>query len=262
MSKHTQRFPRQRQHTLLFLEHSHAYRPVIIDTEVEMTQVVQHRRQSGGHFSYLAYFIQAMSLVVAQYPEANTLFIGNFFPHLVPLDTVNAKFTLDKTVAGQRIVASAVIERADGLSLEAIQRRIDAIKAQEIAEGEEFAPIRKIHSLPLLLARLLFRYAMWRPAIKSRVQGTFTITSLGGRAVTRFVPLPGTTLTLGVGDVTERPLVKNGQLTVAHVTTLTLVFDHRVLDGAISAEILAKIKEKLESAVVCNQEKIGALPTT
>lgn len=260
MSK-PQRFPRQRQHTLLFLEHSRAYRPVVIDTEVEMTQVVQHRRQSGGRFSYFAYFIQAMSQVVAQYPEANSLFLGRFLPRLVSLDAVNAKFTVDKTAAGQRIVASAVVESADSLSLEDIQRRIDDIKAQEIAEGEAFAPIRKLHSMPLLLARLLFRYAMWRPAIKSRVQGTFTITSLGGRAVTRFIPLPGSTLTLGVGDIAERPLVKNGRLSVAHTTTLTLVFDHRVLDGAISAEILAKIKEKLESVVVCNLENPGRSPT-
>lgn len=260
MSKYTQHFPRQRQHTLLFLEHSHAYCPVVIDTDVEMTQVVQHRQQSSGQFSYLAYFIQAMSQIIAQYPEANSIFIGHFLPRMVSLDTVNAKFTLDKTVAGQRLVASAVIERADSLSLEAIQQHIDAIKAQEIAEGEAFAPIRKLHSIPLLLARLLFRYAMWRPSIKSRVQGTFTITSLGGRGITRFVPLPGSTLTLGVGDIAERPRVKDGQITIVPMTTLTLVFDHRVLDGAISAEILAKIKKLLESPIVCNRENAEHSP--
>lgn len=246
MNKRSVHFPRQRQHTLLFLEHANACRPVIIDTEVEMTRVVQHRQQNNKRFSYLAYFIHAMAQVIAQYPKANTLFLGRLFPRLIPLDRVNAKFTLDKMVTDQRIVASAVVEDADTLSLDAIQRRIDDIKAQEVSDGEEFMPLRKLHAMPLFLARLLFRYAMWRPAIKSRVQGTFTITSLGGYSVNRFIPLSGTTLTLGVSDISERALVKNGQLTIAQATTLTLVFDHRVLDGAISAEILSKIKEKLE----------------
>ena len=91
MSHKAQRFPSHRQHTLLFLEQSHAYRPVAIDSEVEMTQVVQHRQQQGKKFSYLAYFIQAMAEVVADYPETNTVFLGKLFPKLVQLGEVNAK---------------------------------------------------------------------------------------------------------------------------------------------------------------------------
>lgn len=250
MSHKAQRFPSHRQHTLLFLEQSHAYRPVAIDSEVEMTQVVQHRQQYGQQpdkkLSYLAYFIQAMAEVVADYPETNTVFLGKLFPKLVQLGEVNAKFTLDKQVNGARIVASAVIEQADRQSLEAIQQQIDYYKGQELADCPEFAPIRKIHKAPLMLGRLLFRYAMQRPEIKSRVQGSFTVTSLGGRDVSRFIPVPGSTLTLGVSDIAERALVKNGQLVIAPATTLTLVFDHRVLDGAVAAEVLSKIKGKLE----------------
>jgi pyruvate/2-oxoglutarate dehydrogenase complex dihydrolipoamide acyltransferase (E2) component len=70
MSHTQQPFPKQRQHTLLFLEQSHAYRPVSIDTDVEMTEVVRHRQQSGKRYSYLAYFIQAMAQVVAEYPAS------------------------------------------------------------------------------------------------------------------------------------------------------------------------------------------------
>ncbi|MCC3704998.1 2-oxo acid dehydrogenase subunit E2 [Rouxiella badensis] len=260
MSHTQQPFPKQRQHTLLFLEQSHAYRPVSIDTDVEMTEVVRHRQQSGKRYSYLAYFIQAMAQVVAEYPAANSMLIGQLFPRLVTLGEVNAKFTLDKTVDEQRVVASAVVEGADQLSLTAIQARIDYFKTQEIASAEVFAPIRKIQKAPLLLGRLLFRLAMRRPEVKSRVQGSFTVTSLGGRAVTRFVPLPGSTLTLGVGDITERAWVKNSQLTVAHATTLTLVFDHRILDGAVSAEILSKIKNKLEKFAFDNNENVAQLP--
>ncbi len=247
MSRQANTFPKQRRHTLLFLEQSCDYRPVAIDCEIVMDQIVTHRQANNKSLSYLAYFIQAVSHVVSHYPEANSLLTGRYFPRLLPLGEINAKFTLDKEMDGQRLVVSAVIEHADHLSLQAIQQRIDYFKGQNVADCPEFAPIRKLHQLPFILSRVLFRRAMQNPRIKSRVQGAFTITSLGGRAVNRFIPLPGSTLTLGVGDIAQHPIVREGQLTVAWTTTLSLVFDHRVIDGAMAAEILSAVKQRLEN---------------
>lgn len=251
MSSQAQAFPKQRRHTLLFLEQSHDYRPVAIDSEIVMDPIVTHRQANNKSLSYLAYFIQAVSQVVSHYPEANSLLTGRYFPRLLSLGEINAKFTLDKQMDGQRLVASAVIEQADQLSLQTIQQRIDYFKGQDFADCPEFAPIRKLHQLPLVLSRVLFGRAMQDPRVKSRVQGSFTITSLGGRAVNRFIPLPGCTLTLGVGDITQRAIVREGQMTVAWATTLTLVFDHRVIDGALAAEILSAIKQQLENFNLC-----------
>ncbi|MET0336513.1 MAG: 2-oxo acid dehydrogenase subunit E2, partial [Caulobacter sp.] len=49
-----------------------------------------------------------------------------------------------------------------------------------------------------------------------------------------------------VGAGEQRPVVKNGQLAVATVMTVTLTCDHRVVDGAVGAKFLSVFKPMLE----------------
>jgi pyruvate dehydrogenase E2 component (dihydrolipoamide acetyltransferase) len=51
---------------------------------------------------------------------------------------------------------------------------------------------------------------------------------------------------LAVGGTEERAVVKNGELTIARMMTLTLSCDHRVVDGAVGAEYLAALKKHIE----------------
>ncbi|MCD4672258.1 MAG: 2-oxo acid dehydrogenase subunit E2, partial [Anaerolineaceae bacterium] len=70
--------------------------------------------------------------------------------------------------------------------------------------------------------------------------GTFTITNLGMYHVKAFTPvinLPETAI-LGVGAITRRPVEYQGEIALRHMTTLSLVFDHRVVDGAPAARFL------------------------
>jgi pyruvate dehydrogenase E2 component (dihydrolipoamide acetyltransferase) len=78
--------------------------------------------------------------------------------------------------------------------------------------------------------------------------GTFTITNLGGFGVDIFTPIinPPQTAILGVGKIMERAKVVDKQIRAAPIITLTLVFDHRVVDGAKAAQFLKEIKELLE----------------
>jgi len=79
--------------------------------------------------------------------------------------------------------------------------------------------------------------------------GTFTITNLGTFGVEAFMPLinPKETGILGIGMIEDEPRVTNGQLTIRPTVTLTLTFDHRIVDGAPAARFLSRIKELLES---------------
>jgi pyruvate dehydrogenase E2 component (dihydrolipoamide acetyltransferase) len=54
----------------------------------------------------------------------------------------------------------------------------------------------------------------------------------------------GAIMSVGAGE--QRPVVKNGQLAVATVMTVTLTCDHRVVDGAIGAKFLAAFKPLIE----------------
>jgi pyruvate dehydrogenase E2 component (dihydrolipoamide acetyltransferase) len=78
--------------------------------------------------------------------------------------------------------------------------------------------------------------------------GTFTITNLGAQEIESFVPvinLPQCAI-LGVGVIKEKPAVVDGKIIPQHRIGLTLVFDHRLVDGAAAAKFLQKIKHLIE----------------
>jgi len=78
--------------------------------------------------------------------------------------------------------------------------------------------------------------------------GTFTVTNLGGLGVEAFTPIinqPQAGI-LGIGKIMEKPVVLGGGIHIRSMLTLSLVFDHRLLDGAPAAKFLAKVKALLE----------------
>lgn len=84
--------------------------------------------------------------------------------------------------------------------------------------------------------------------------GTFTITNLGGLGVEGFTPvinLPESCI-LGVGKIVRKPVVidEYDSIGVRPCLTLSLVFDHRVLDGAAAARFLDCVAQMVESPVL------------
>lgn len=78
---------------------------------------------------------------------------------------------------------------------------------------------------------------------------TFTVTNLGMAGIDWFTPVlnPPQVGILGVSSVRERAVVRDGQLAIAAMTTLTLVFDHRAIDGYPAALFLQAVKARLEA---------------
>ncbi|WP_409020882.1 pyruvate dehydrogenase complex dihydrolipoamide acetyltransferase [Brevundimonas vesicularis] len=78
--------------------------------------------------------------------------------------------------------------------------------------------------------------------------GTFSVSNLGMFGIKQFTSIinepQGCIMSVGAGE--QRPVVKNGELTVATVMTVTLTCDHRVVDGAVGARFLQAFKPLLE----------------
>jgi len=78
--------------------------------------------------------------------------------------------------------------------------------------------------------------------------GTFSVSNLGMFGIKTFSSIinepQGAILSVGAGE--QRAVVKNGQLAVATVMSVTLTCDHRVVDGAIGAEFLMAFKAFIE----------------
>ncbi len=78
--------------------------------------------------------------------------------------------------------------------------------------------------------------------------GTCTISNLGMYGVSSLYAIlnPPQSCILGVGAVTERPVVRDGAVVVGSMMTVTLSADHRAIDGATGAELLRALKARLE----------------
>lgn len=78
--------------------------------------------------------------------------------------------------------------------------------------------------------------------------GTFTITNLGMYDIEFFTPIinaPECSI-LGVGTISDVPVVSDGQIGIEKQMPLSLTFDHRAFDGAPAARFLKTIKDSLE----------------
>ena len=80
------------------------------------------------------------------------------------------------------------------------------------------------------------------------VGGSFCISNLGMFGIKQFDaiinPPQGAILAVGAGE--QRPVVKEGQLSIATVVSLTLSSDHRIIDGAVAAQFMSILKGYLE----------------
>jgi len=82
--------------------------------------------------------------------------------------------------------------------------------------------------------------------------GTFTITNLGNFDVDAFTPvinIPELAI-LGVGRIQDKVVPFEGEIKVRKMITLSLAFDHRLVDGAPAARFLQRIKEYVEYPVM------------
>jgi pyruvate dehydrogenase E2 component (dihydrolipoamide acetyltransferase) len=79
--------------------------------------------------------------------------------------------------------------------------------------------------------------------------GTFTITNLGSLGIDAFTPilnLPQCAI-LGVGGIRREPVVVGDEVVIRELFTLSLTFDHRVVDGAPAARFLQTLRAFIES---------------
>jgi pyruvate dehydrogenase E2 component (dihydrolipoamide acetyltransferase) len=78
--------------------------------------------------------------------------------------------------------------------------------------------------------------------------GTFTISNLGMYGVENFIAVlnPPQVAILAVGAIEETPVVRNGEVVVRPLMSLTLTCDHRAVDGSVASEFLGTVRSMLE----------------
>ncbi|MBS4009621.1 MAG: 2-oxo acid dehydrogenase subunit E2, partial [Roseovarius sp.] len=173
---------------------------------------------------------------------------------------------------GVKLSVNDFIIKACALALQAVPDanavwagdKVLRLKPSDVAvavaiEGGLFTPVLKdaeMKSLSALSAEMkdLAKRARDRKLAPQEYQGgTFAISNLGMFGIENFdaVINPPHGAILAVGAGLKKPVVgKDGELTVATVMSVTLSVDHRVIDGALGAELLTQIVENLENPMV------------
>jgi len=79
---------------------------------------------------------------------------------------------------------------------------------------------------------------------------SFTITSLSNYDIDVFTPIidPPQVAILGIGRISQKPVVVDGEIVIRSTMHASVTFDHRALDGVPVAEFIRTLKSNLESA--------------
>jgi pyruvate dehydrogenase E2 component (dihydrolipoamide acetyltransferase) len=115
-----------------------------------------------------------------------------------------------------------------------------------------------ISQIAVEIAELVEATRAGKATLEQLTGGTITITNVGtyGSSFgTPIVNIPEVAI-LAVGRIEDRAVVKDGQVSARPSVTLSLSFDHRVLDGADADKALTDLREILE-----DPERLGALPS-
>ncbi len=85
-------------------------------------------------------------------------------------------------------------------------------------------------------------------ALDDLTLGTFTLTNLGAWDIDDFTPIVNSpeSAILGVGRIVEKPVARDGQVAIEPRLSLSLSFDHRIIDGAPGAAFLKTVKDFIE----------------
>lgn len=175
----------------------------------------------------------------------------------------------ERLAAGERLGINACVLRAVALALRAHPRLNALMRDKEVElvpdinlgvavaldEGLMVPVVRNADALSLTelsseVARLADGARKGKLSPGTYQRGTFTVTSLGSTGIDRFSPIinPPQIAILGVGRTMLRPAVKDGVIAAVSMLNLTLVFDHRAVDGYPAALFLADVAGRLERA--------------
>ena len=192
--------------------------------ECDFTALVEHRAQhaaaaerAGAKLTYLAYVFRALPAVLRQFPLLNSS-LDDAAGEIV----LRSRIHLGLATSTDEGLTVPIVHDADRKGLFALAREIDRLAAA--ARG---------HKLKL----------------EELQGGTFTVTSTGAKGGVLATPIlhhPQVAI-LGVHAVTKKPAVVNGQIVARDLGNLSLSLDHRVVDGAVGADFLYALIEKLQT---------------
>lgn len=191
--------------------------------EVDVTDLVTYRnsvknefkQKEGFGLTFFAFFVKAVAQGLKEYPQLNSMWAGD---KIVQKKDIH----LSIAVAKDQELFVPVIKHADEKSIKGI--------AKDIFELASKARSGKLTSADMQ-------------------GGTFTVNNTGsfGSINSMGVINHPQAAILQVESIVKRPMIVNGMFAARDMVNLSLSLDHRILDGLVCGNFLARVKENLEN---------------
>jgi pyruvate dehydrogenase E2 component (dihydrolipoamide acetyltransferase) len=195
-------------------------------TEVDVTEMVRYRdmmraeyaKDDSAKISYNDIIVMATARALMRHPIMNSTLVGE---EILIHDTVHM---------------GIAVALSEGLIVPKLRNAEKKNLLQIAKEVRELAKNARKGAL----------------AMEEVTDGTFTISNVSMLGMDGFTPVlnPPETGILGVGRVIEKPAVFDGEVTIRHMMTLSLTFDHRVVDGAPAMTFLKDLARYLEKPLL------------
>lgn len=183
------------------------------------TTLNEQLAEQGVKLSVNDFLVRCCALAMYQHPEFNASWGGD---HVKIHGEVNIGIAISLPAKRGGGLVVATLRNADQKSLRAIS----------------------------LETKLLAEKARTRGlSIDEMADTTFTISNLGMFGVDHFTAIinPPNSAILAVGAALQKPVVRDGELTIGYEMAATLSLDHRVIDGAMAAQYLRTLKGLIEN---------------
>ena len=189
--------------------------PVTITAEADATRLMAMKERQS-YIGFTAFGVRAVAKALRNHSEVNSTLENDEV-------TVYSDINVAVAINTEQGLIAPVIRNADKLTLQEINSAINELSRRG---GEN------------------------RLGVEDLTGGTFTVTNLGAYDVESFAPIinPPQCAILGLGRIGYKPSAHGKEVIAKPSTLLTLVFDHRIIDGVPAARFLREVKRNLEDA--------------
>jgi hypothetical protein len=211
-----------------------------VERTMSLAPVAAARNAAADRIGWAAIFLKAYALVARELPPLRTWLArrGGLLPRLVTVPKSVATLAINRHESGRDRLFFIRIKHPETRPLAELQQIIHDHATRPVAEI--FKRQAELELVPGPLRRAILRWNMQSPSPKRATRlGTFSLSTLAGLGATnRMHP------TLCATSLSYAPLEADGRCVV------TLICDHRVLDGATAARALQWLEQALTSDIV------------
>jgi pyruvate/2-oxoglutarate dehydrogenase complex dihydrolipoamide acyltransferase (E2) component len=233
--------------------------------EVDVTRARQYIREykanTGETLSFTAFLIACLAQAVNEHKTVQAYRKGR--KHLVLFEDVDVETQIEREVAGHVQSITYVIRAANRKTLREIHHEIRAAQVEDVEKARVGSKaLQWLLFLPTFLFRFL--YGMRGPHVLKKYGGT-----VGSAAVGMFEDGAGWAISIGhpqslmmtVGGIGLKPGVVDGSIAIRDYLSLTMSFDHEIIDGAPAARFSRRLKELIEGGYgLIEQEEVLSEP--